>query len=430
MANTGNIFPVTGENNAGIGATAWTAPTAIVSDNATDATCNAAASSQYLVARNFGFSIPAGAVIGGIVVRVEASEHSTSTESLNAQLQNSSLIGSSKAQTVNGTTKSVYTYGATNDVWGATLTPSIVNDANFGVRVWFTTAHDVRVDYITIAVEYTVPINVLPDVGALSLAGFSPSVSVTNNTNVSAGLGEIALNGFSPVVSVTQHQNITPGFGEVLIIGFSPTVETPRNVTPDLGVLTLNGFSPSVSVSDNKVVLPSNGELLLTGFEPSISIGNNRNVEPGTGELTLNGFNPSVSVTDHKVINPGLGEITINGFAPSVQTPVNISANYGEIQLNGFSPSVVASDHKNVSPDFGQLNLVGFEPTITIQAGVNVEPLTGSITITGFAPNVNTLVSYSFSSKITDEIDRNSTITYEIIGGSRIYDEVSKRSLI
>ena len=157
MASTGNIFAGTGENNAGIGATAWTNPSNVVSDNTTDATCNAAASSQYLVARNFSFSsIPVDSTILGITVRVEASEHSTGTESLNAQLQNDSgtLVGSSKAATISGTAKAVYTYGSATDVWGATLTRAITQDVDFGVRFWFTTAHDVRVDYVTMAVEY------------------------------------------------------------------------------------------------------------------------------------------------------------------------------------------------------------------------------------------------------------------------------------
>lgn len=160
MAATGNVFAGTGENNAGIGATAWTNPGNLVSDNGTDATCNAAASSQYLVARNFGFTLPANAVILGITIRVEASEHTTGTESLNARLQDESgtLVGSSKANTISGTTKAVYTYGSASDVWSATLTAAIVNDPDFGVRLWFTTAHDVRIDYVTCAVEYRPPL--------------------------------------------------------------------------------------------------------------------------------------------------------------------------------------------------------------------------------------------------------------------------------
>lgn len=174
MSSTGNVFPGTGENNAGIGATAWTNPGNVVSDNATDATCAAGASSQYLIARNFGFTVPSIATINGITVRVEASEHSGGTESLNARLQDDSaaLIGSSKANTISGTGKSVYTYGGTADVWGATLTPTILNDADFGVRLWFTTAHDVRVDFVTLAVEYTV---------AYSLVIDSATYAITNN---------------------------------------------------------------------------------------------------------------------------------------------------------------------------------------------------------------------------------------------------------
>jgi len=160
--STGNVFVATGENNAGIGATAWTSPENIVSDNTTDATCNAAASSQYLVGRNCSFSLPTGAIVNGIVVRVEASEHTAGTEPLLAQLQNESgtLFGNSKSTSnqgsISGTTKAVYTYGSTSDLWGATITEAIVEDADFGVRLWFTTAHDIRIDFVTIAVEYSV----------------------------------------------------------------------------------------------------------------------------------------------------------------------------------------------------------------------------------------------------------------------------------
>ena len=160
MASTGNIFAGTGEGNAGIGVTPWLTPENVVSDNGSDATCVGVGSSQYLVARNFDFSsIPAGVNIVGITVRVEASEHTAGTESLNGQLQNDSgtLVGSSKAETISGTSKAVYTYGGAADVWGATLTRAIVQDADFGVRLWFTTSHDVRVDFVTMAVEYLSP---------------------------------------------------------------------------------------------------------------------------------------------------------------------------------------------------------------------------------------------------------------------------------
>lgn len=163
FTSTGDTFTATGENNAGIGATAWANPENIVSDNTTDAVATAAASSQYLVARNFSFAIPTNAAIEGIFVRIEASEHSPATEPLLAQLQDASgtLFGSSKSTSnqgsISGTAKAVYTYGSTSDKWGANglLTEAVVEDVDFGVRFWFTTAHTIQVDYVTMAVEYT-----------------------------------------------------------------------------------------------------------------------------------------------------------------------------------------------------------------------------------------------------------------------------------
>jgi hypothetical protein len=161
MASTGNVFAGTGENNAGIGATAWVSPGNVTADDAADATCTAGASSQYLVARNFDFStIPAGALPVGITVRVEASEHSGGTEPLIVQIQDSTgtLVGSSKSQVLNGTGKAVYTYGSTSDTWGASPSLSTVQSSAFGVRLWFTTAHTVRIDFVTMAVEYAVAV--------------------------------------------------------------------------------------------------------------------------------------------------------------------------------------------------------------------------------------------------------------------------------
>ena len=170
MPSTGNVFPVVGENLDRSGASDWVTPGNIVSDNATDATVASGASgSDYLIARSFGFSIPAGNTILGITVIVEASEHSSGTESLNAQLQNetATLVGASKANTISGTAKALYTYGSSSDTWSASLTPAIVNDVDFGVRLWFTTTHDVRIDYVTLAVQYAVAYSL---VGAITVS--------------------------------------------------------------------------------------------------------------------------------------------------------------------------------------------------------------------------------------------------------------------
>lgn len=165
MSSTGNIFAGTGESVDRAGLTAWTTPGNVTADDANDATCNGASGSDYLVGRNFswpGGAIPSNATIDGILARAHCSEHSGGTEALLSQLQDNTaaLVGTNKTTSnegaISGTAKAVYTWGSVSDKWGFTPTPTILNNANFGIRFWFATSHDVRVNYITLDVTYTI----------------------------------------------------------------------------------------------------------------------------------------------------------------------------------------------------------------------------------------------------------------------------------
>lgn len=161
MASTGNVFPTAGVNVDRAGNTAWTNPGNVVSDNTTDATV--VVPSDYLVTSAYAFSaIPTNAVIGGVTVRVEASESGAGTSDYIPQLHSDTtptLIGSAKsAVTVSGTTKAISTSGGTTDLWGAALTANIIHGSGFGVSIWSAdTVNTLAVDFITIAIEYTVP---------------------------------------------------------------------------------------------------------------------------------------------------------------------------------------------------------------------------------------------------------------------------------
>jgi hypothetical protein len=210
MATTGNIFPGTGSSVARSTATAWTTPTNIGSDNGSDATCNSGASgSAYLVASNFNLaSIPSDATILGFTVRVEASEHTAGTETLNAQLQGSvaALVGSSKTSNISGTAKVVYTYGGAADMWGTSLTVAEIQDSDFGVRLWFTTTHDVRIDYVTVAVEYSAGVDDALEGSAVTMA----AGTLVPASDVASQFGlEIASATGSVVAPETRGQEIT-----------------------------------------------------------------------------------------------------------------------------------------------------------------------------------------------------------------------------
>ncbi len=160
MASTGDFFPSSGTSVDRAGSTAWTNPGNVVSNNTTDTT--AAVPTDYLVCTNFTFSVPTGATILGVTVKVEASETGSGTTDYIPQLISDAtptLIGSAKgAVAVSGTGKVVSTNGSASDVWGATLTPAIVNGTGFGVAIWSTdTTNTLEIDYVTMAVEYTGP---------------------------------------------------------------------------------------------------------------------------------------------------------------------------------------------------------------------------------------------------------------------------------
>jgi hypothetical protein len=157
-------MPTAGPNLAGAGAsvdragnTAWTTPGNITADDA--ATASAAVPTDYLVASTFGFSIPAGATILGVTVEVQAHETGTGSSNYVVQLHSDTtptLIGSSKnSATVTGTTPTTQSFGGAADVWGASLTSTIVNGTGFGVSLWSTdTTNTLLVDFIRITIEY------------------------------------------------------------------------------------------------------------------------------------------------------------------------------------------------------------------------------------------------------------------------------------
>jgi len=161
MASTGDVFPTVGATVDRAAATAWTNPGNVVSDNATDAT--AAVPTDYLVTSGYDFSvIPDNATILGVTGRVEASETGSGTSNYVPQLHSDTtptLVGSPKtAVTVSGATKVISSNGGISDTWSATLTPAIVKSAGFGMSIWSTdTTNTLAIDFITLAIEYSVP---------------------------------------------------------------------------------------------------------------------------------------------------------------------------------------------------------------------------------------------------------------------------------
>jgi len=127
-----------------------------------------------LVLRNFGFTVPAGATIVGVEVGNYRSR-SVSTGGAVSDTDNTmtlSLTKNGASATGTGTTVDYLPLldggyanrpqGSNADLWGTTLTPSEVNNTNFGVIFTLNKFDEVgvdriEIDYVTVTVHYNAP---------------------------------------------------------------------------------------------------------------------------------------------------------------------------------------------------------------------------------------------------------------------------------
>lgn len=127
-------------------------------------------STNYLVAKDFGFLIPSTATICGIKAEVEKSATGINilayVEDNSVRLiKGGAIVGSNYASGANWPSSDVTgTYGNASDLWGTTWTPEEITDANFGIAFSAKISGIVsllptaRIDHIKITVSYSNPL--------------------------------------------------------------------------------------------------------------------------------------------------------------------------------------------------------------------------------------------------------------------------------
>lgn len=138
-------------------------------------------STNYLVAKDFGFLIPSTATICGIKAEVEKSATGINilayVEDNSVRLiKGGAIVGSNYASGVNWPSSDVTgVYGSASDLWGTTWTPEEITDANFGIAFSakingiVSLLPTARIDHIKITVSYSnpLPLNWLYFTGAI-----------------------------------------------------------------------------------------------------------------------------------------------------------------------------------------------------------------------------------------------------------------------
>jgi len=162
MASPSTKSPTVGADSNLVGTLKWSYPTSIyVSDNTRASTPrNSTGTTHYLKATDFGFAIPAGATIDGILVEVET--WGTAAGDVESEVRlvkaDGSIGGTNKATGAQiPTTETYVSYGGVSDLWGESWDADKINDADFGVVISDVvgTGGRIYVDHIRISVYYT-----------------------------------------------------------------------------------------------------------------------------------------------------------------------------------------------------------------------------------------------------------------------------------
>ena len=92
---------------------------------------------NYLVATNFGFNIPIGVSMSGIIVEIERSDPNFRTADYSVRIVKGGTIGTTEKATGSSypSSDSYQSFGNAGDLWGESWTVADINSANFGVAV-------------------------------------------------------------------------------------------------------------------------------------------------------------------------------------------------------------------------------------------------------------------------------------------------------
>ncbi len=156
---TATAAPGNGANGGG-GDVAWTSASNITADdlNYAQVSLGAGQVSDWLIADNFGFAIPSGATIDGVVVSVKRYGMGTVVDSSVRISDPVGPTGDDKADFASWPGMVANTaYGAPTDDWSAGLSASDANNSGFGVHIKATSVAGATalVGYVEITVHYS-----------------------------------------------------------------------------------------------------------------------------------------------------------------------------------------------------------------------------------------------------------------------------------
>jgi hypothetical protein len=259
------------------GTLAWTNPdNSKVSDDvystAVNPSSGVSVTTHFLKASNFGFNFPSTYTINGIKVEVEKKSSLDSTDFIKDSsvkiIKSDGSFGSSDNATAThwSTSEGYVSYGSSSDLWGATWSPSDINNSNFGVVISaFLNANDfvtASVDHIRITIYYTpngLAYELIAAFGTFVLTG--QSAIITSVRKMVAALGTFTLTGEDSILN--RGRMLIAGFGSFNLTYQNVVAIFGRIMTAAYGTFTLTGEDSLFVKSVN--LIASTGHYVLSG---------------------------------------------------------------------------------------------------------------------------------------------------------------------
>jgi hypothetical protein len=115
-----------------------------------------------LLFSSIGFSIPENATITGVGFLISFAKSGSASVTLSAYLLNGSTrISDQKSTSTTTSSQTTYQFGGNGDLWGASLSPSLVNSSSFGVEFiacCTTSSENVSLYDAQVEIHYTIPV--------------------------------------------------------------------------------------------------------------------------------------------------------------------------------------------------------------------------------------------------------------------------------
>ncbi len=290
---SGPNSPSTIVNNTSIGNVSWISPGNAVSSNDVRATAGIVSGdpSNYLLATAFGFSIPAGATIDGIIVEWEKRNIDVGINDIadNAiRIVKGGTIGTTdKSSLDNWTVADAYkSYGSSSDLWGLSWTVAEINATGFGAALSAQSlgalTADAEVDHVRITVYYTAETtpptitNISSDKanGTYTIGEvididvtFSEVVTSTGNVTVTLETGAVDRTcTFAVSSSTTGTCNYTVQSGDTTS---DLTVNTISGTIADAASNAMTDFAPATNLAANKALVIDTTAPTITTLSPA-----------------------------------------------------------------------------------------------------------------------------------------------------------------